>query len=120
MNKKKIPIISQLFYKNRFKTDFKEKVELFHFFFSKQCSVILNNTSVPSDVNHITDKRLSTLIFSAEDIGKIIQNLDSNKAHVHDNISIHMLKICGYSICVLLEIIFKQALLTGVFSSKWK
>ena len=31
-----------------------------------------------------------------------------------------MLKICGDSICVLLKMIFKQALLTGVFPSEWK
>ena len=31
-----------------------------------------------------------------------------------------MLKICGDSICVSLEMIFKQALLTGVFPSEWK
>ena len=31
-----------------------------------------------------------------------------------------MLKICCDSICVTLEMIFKQALLTGVFPSKWK
>ena len=31
-----------------------------------------------------------------------------------------MLKVCGYSICVPLEMIFKQALLTGVLPSEWK
>ena len=31
-----------------------------------------------------------------------------------------MLKICGDSVCVPLERIFKQALLTGVFPSEWK
>ena len=34
--------------------------------------------------------------------------------------SIRKLKICGDSICVLLEMNFKQALLTSSFSSKWK
>ena len=67
---------------------------------NKQCSLISNNSSLPADVNYITDKRLSTVTFSARDIGKIIQNLDSNKAHGHDNLNIRMLKICGDSICV--------------------
>ena len=31
-----------------------------------------------------------------------------------------MLKICGNTICKPLELIFKQALTTGVFSSEWK
>ena len=109
-----------LFYENRFITDFKEKAQLFNIFFSKQCSLIPNNSSLPADVNYITDKRLSTVTFSARDIRKIIQNLDSNKAHGHDNLSIRMLKICGDSICLPLEMIFKQALLTGMFPSEWK
>ena len=37
---------------------------------------------------------------------KKIQNLDSNKAHEHDHISIRMLKICGDFICVPLNEIF--------------
>ena len=51
---------------------------------------------------------------------KNIQNLDSNKAHGHDKISTRMLKICGDSICKLLELIFSKALLTGVFLSESK
>ena len=31
-----------------------------------------------------------------------------------------MLKICGNSICVPLEMIFRQALITGVLCSEWK
>ena len=82
-------------------------------------TVVPNNSSLPADVNYIAGKRLSTVTYS-KDIGKIIQNLDSNKAHGHENISVHRLKICGDSICVPLQIIFKQALLTSVFPSKWK
>ena len=119
-NNKKIPIIPTPFYENRFIINFKEKAQIFNIFVSKQCSLILNNNSLPANVNYITDKRLSTVTFSAKDIGKIIPNLDSNKAHGHDNISIRMLKICGDSICVPLEMIFKQTLLTGVFLSEWK
>ena len=44
----------------------------------------------------------------------------SNIAHGHDNISNRMLKICGYSICVLLDMVFEQPFLTGVFPSEWK
>ena len=94
---------------NRFKTDFKEKAQLFNIFFSKQCSLIPNNSSLPADVT--TDKCLSTVTFSVRDVGKIIQNLDSDEARGHDNLSIRMQKLCDDSICVLLEMIFKQALL---------
>ena len=68
----------------------------------------------------MTDNRLSSVNFSQDDIAKIIQNLDPNKAHGHDNISIRMLKICGSSIYKPLEMIFKQCIETGVFPSEWK
>ena len=68
----------------------------------------------------MTDNRLSSVSFSQDGIAKIIQNLDPNKAHGHDNISIRMLKICGSSIYKPLEMIFKQCIETGVFPSEWK
>ena len=51
---------------------------------------------------------------------KIIQNLDPNKVHGHDNISIRMLKICGSSSYKPVEMIFKQCIETGVFRSERK
>ena len=70
----------------------RKKAQLFNIFFWKQCSLIPNNSSLPAGINYITDKRVSTVTFSARDIGKIVQNLDSNKTHGHDNLSIRMLK----------------------------
>ena len=67
-----------------------------------------------------TDNRLSTINYSHEDVGKIIQNLNPNKVHGRDNSSIFMLKICGSTIYKPLEIIFKEAISTGVFPSEWK
>ena len=92
LNNKEIPFIPPLFYENYFITDFKEKAECFNFYFSKQYSLILNNSSLPGDANYITDKRLSTVTFSAEDIGRIIQDLDSSEGYGHNNISIHIHK----------------------------
>ena len=54
LNNKKILIMPLLFYENRFINDFKEKAELFNIFFSKKCSNIPNNSSLPADVNYIT------------------------------------------------------------------
>ena len=92
LNNNKKPVIPPLFYENQFITYFKEKAKLFNLFFSKQCSVIPNNSSVPAEINYSTDKRLSTVTFSVKDIGKIIRNLDSNKVRGHDNASVWMLK----------------------------
>ena len=76
--------------------------------------------SLSSHLHYLTDNCLSSVSFSQDDIAKIIQNLDPNKAHGHDNISICMLKICGYSVYKPLEMIFKQCIETGVFPSEWK
>ena len=103
LNNKKIPIIPPLFHENKFITDFKEKAELFNAFFAKQCSLIDSNSNLPKKLIYLSEKRLSKIRFSEDDIAKIIQNLDPNKAHGHDEISISMLKICGKSICEPLE-----------------
>ena len=53
-------------------------------------------------------------------IGKIIQNLNPNKVHGHDDFSIRMLKIGGSYVYGPLELVFKEALSTGLFPSNWK
>ena len=120
LNNKKIPLIPPLFYENCFVTNFKEKAELFNSLFADQCSLMSNASKLPSNFTLYTDNRLSTVTFSQYDFGKIIQNLNPNKAHGHDNISIRMLKICSSSIYGPLELIFKEALSTGLFPSNWK
>ena len=67
-----------------------------------------------------TDSSLSSCRFTKDDILRIISNLDPNKAHGYDEISIRMLKICGDSICRPLNIIFKTCLRTGIFPLEWK
>ena len=89
-------------------------------FFAKQCSLMTNNSKLPSYLHYLTDNRLSFVKFSQDDVAKIVQNLNPNKAHGRDNISICMLKICGSSIYKLLQIIFKQCIETGVFPSEQK
>ena len=58
--------------------------------------------------------------FVNNDILKIIQNLNPNKAHGHDKISIRMLQLCDDSLCRPLELIFKGCLTNGIFPSDWK
>ena len=87
-----------MFHKNKFMTDFKEKAEIFNALFAKQCSLIKNSCKLPSHLHYLTENHLSCISLSQDDITKIIQNLDPNKAHVHDSISIRMLKKCGFSI----------------------
>ena len=55
------------------------------------------------------------LLVTLQDIPRIINNLDLNKVHGHDKISIRMSKISGDSTCRLLNIIFKTCLRMGKF-----
>ena len=120
LNNKKIPLIPPLYHHGGFITNFKVKAELFNFSFANQSSLIKNDSKLPSYLNYNTYNRLSTVNFSIDDIAKIMQNLDPNKAHGHDKISIRMLQLCGNSICKPLELIFQQAVESGSFSSEWK
>ena len=117
---KNIPLIPPLFHGNKFVTDFKEKAELFNSHFATQCSLISHRSKLPLHIKYLTDNRLSFVSFSHDKIAKVIQNLDPNKAHGHDNITIHMLKVCGPSIYKHLEIVFNQFIETSVFPSEWK
>ena len=107
LNNKKIPLIPPLYHQGGFITNFKVKAELFNSFFASQCSLIKNDSELPSHLNYNTNNRLSAVNSSIDDIAKILQNLDPNKAHGHDKISIRMLQLCGNSICKPLESIFK-------------
>ena len=120
LNNKKFPLIPPLFHENCFIADFKEEAELSNSLFSNQCSLLKNCSKLPTNPRYVTDKRLRTINFTTNNIEKIIVSLNPNKAHGHDNISIRMLKICGNTILKPLELIFKQALTTGVFPSEWK
>ena len=120
LNNRTIPVIPPLFHNNKFVIYFKEKAELCNYFFAKKCSLIKNDSKLPPRLHFLTDKRLSTVKFVNTDILKIIQNLNPNKAHGHDKISIQMLKICGNSLCRSLELIFNDCLVNGIFPSVWK
>ena len=82
--------------------------------------MIENDSKLPSYLNDKTDHRLSTVNFSIDDIEKMLKNLDPNKAHGHEKISIRMLQLCGNSIYNPLELILLQAMESGSFSSEWK
>ena len=96
----------------------KKTTELFDPFFSNQCTLLNICYKLSTNLRYSTDKRLHTTNFTGNNIEKIIVSLNSNKVQTNDNIS--MVKICGGTICKPLELIFKPALTSGVFSSEWK
>ena len=77
-----------------------------------------NASKLQSNFTLCTENWLSTVTFSQDDIGKIIQYLNPSEALGHNNI--WMLKICGSFIYRPLEVVFKEALSTGLFPSNWK
>ena len=84
------------------------KADLFNSYFANQCTLINSNSTLPVNVQYLTDKRLSSFNFSEDNIMKVIQSLYPNKACAQDNISIDMIKICGKSICIPLRKIFER------------
>ena len=111
--------IPPLIHDNKFITKFKEKSKIFNSFFTKQCSLIDNGSTLPPLFPLITERSLLDVDFSVEDI-KNISKLDSNKAHGDDMISIGMFKLCDNSICKPLSTIFKSCLTLDIFSSEWE
>ena len=105
---KKIPCIPPLFRNNKFISNFMDKAELFNNFFAQQS--INNSSEISSTLNTKTTKTLSSILVTRADIVKIIKNLDPNKAHGHDIISIQMIKLCGDSVLPPLDLIFKSCL----------
>ena len=95
-------------------------VKKLKFFFAKQCSIIENNSVLPSSTNPITDQYLANTEFTKDDIPRIICKLKPNKAHGHDMISIRILKMSGDAIIEPLFKIFKKCLKCGIFPDDWK
>ena len=67
-----------------------------------------------------TTNRLSNINIRPKKISKIIQTLDQNKAHGHDDISVRMIKMCGSSIIKPLQLLFNNCVELGVFPNIWK
>ena len=84
----KVPCILPIYDNNRYVADFKEKYQFFHSYFSEQCTLLKVISTLPNTCLKHTNNILGTIVFSKEDIYKIIKNLGPNKAHGYDMISI--------------------------------
>ena len=56
-------------------TNFKEKCQLFNSYFSKQCTILKNMSTLPNTCSKHINNILNTTIFSKEDLYKIIKKL---------------------------------------------
>ena len=93
-----MPVIPPLLVNNKFVTDFKVKANIFNDFFSKQCTPLANGSKLPENQVYLTNSRINSVPFSDDLVINIIRNLNVNKTHDHDDISIRMIKICDESL----------------------
>ena len=96
-----------------------EKASLFNDFFSNQCKLILNTSTLP-DFVYLTESRIDNVIISHTDILSIIHSLNPNKAAGSDGISGQMLLLCDKSVVLPLKIIFRNILESSTFPDSWK
>ena len=95
------------------------KANLFNNFFASQCSPVVNSSTLPN-FSCKTQKQISDFEIKEDDILLIIKNLNSNKAHGWDNVSIRMIELCGKSILKPLKYLFESSLTVGIFPEDWK
>ena len=109
LNNRKIPAIPLLLVNEDAVTNFSKKADLFNKFFADQCTPLNNLNKLPP-LYLRTDKKLCNLSINKNDVSTIIRNLDSNKSHGWDNLSVRMTKLCGDSLIYPLRCIFEGAL----------
>ena len=74
---------------------FSGKVELFSSSFVRKITIIKNDIKLPHKFLPLPERTIfQALFFTVDDIAKIINNLEPEKTHEHDMISIRMLKLC--------------------------
>ena len=104
-----IPAIRPLLVNGKFVSDFCTKANPFNDFFASICTPINNGSTMPLFACK-TNVRINSFRINRDDISLIIKNLDSNKAHGCDIISVKMIQICGESIALALKLLFETAL----------
>ena len=98
---------------------FSVKSKYFQFSFVKQCTLVSNNSVLPSEFTYMTEERFQSITFSESVVIKIIRALDVDKAHGHDDISVRMIKLSTNSVSHLLTLIFQNSMAAGTFATQW-
>ena len=119
LNKCKIPRIPPLLVTEKFITSSKEKATIFNNFFVAQYQPFQNASKLP-DFFLLTAAKLDSSLITNEQIANLLISLKVNKAHGPDDISVHMIKLCGDSLIFPLKLIFNNILSTGIFPKQWK
>lgn len=103
------------------KTDSWDKAMLFNKFFSEQCSLPDGSDADPLPTfSPVTESSLSSITTTAEEVRKLLRNLNVSKASGPDGISNRILRGCADTLCYPLSRLFNLSLQTGVFPHCWK
>ena len=119
MNNCRAPRIPPILHGGVYIIDCLEKAKLFNAFFSSQCTLIKNDSTLPQ-FSFITDKRIHTVPIDRSEILSLIRNLNPNKAAGSDGISGHMLLLCDDAVVLPLSIIFQNILDSSEYPVSWK
>ena len=77
---------------------------MFNNYFASQCTPIKNGSKLPN-FSYKTEKILTSFDIKDDDILQIIKNLNVDKAHGWNQLSIRMIETCGGSITFPLKLI---------------
>ena len=112
LSNKKVPVIPPLLVDEEIISNFSQKVAIFNKYLASQWTPLENSSSLPR-LWLRPDKTLSSLNRSEDDIFEIIKNLNPNKSHGWEELSIEMIKLWDKSTASLLKLIFEASLVGG-------
>ena len=118
-NKKRNTNIPPIIEDGTYISNCKLKAEIFNKYFAHQCTINDNGSVLPNFISK-TDTSLYHVSVTKNHIINIIKNLNSNKAHGYDGISVTMLKLCASEVAIPLQIIFQDCINSGRFPDCWK
>ena len=110
-----LPIFSKAFERPVFNALF----NIFNNHFASQCTPIKNGSKL-TNFSYKTEKRLTSFDIKNDGILLIIKDLNVDKGHGWDQLSIRMIEACGNSIPFQLKLILKSVINEGVFPEDWK
>ena len=119
LNKAKVPEIPPRLENGVFVLDFASKAQIFNDYFILQCTTLDTGSEVPNDLPP-EFSQLAEFSISDKKILTITRNLNPNKAHGWDEISVRMIKICDVSLVKPLKLILENCLCQGIFPEVWK
>ena len=62
-NGKKVPVIPPLLFNHAFVSDFWEKANIFNSFFAKQCTLVSNNSVLPTEFTYMMEEHIQSITF---------------------------------------------------------